>query len=401
MLKIQEDQVEIKFLAGRYSQFDCEYDIWGFCLSLHPLFNICKEIRVKENKKVLVGLSGGVDSSVAAYLLKKEGYDVIGATMAIWDGKYAASGKHACYGPDEDEEIREAREIADMLGIPYHVFDCAAAYKESVLNYFKTEYLSGRTPNPCVKCNQLIKFGMLPLMAEKGGLSYDYFATGHYARVSFDTARNRYILRKGIEPKKDQTYFIHRLSQDQLSRILLPLGELSKPEVREIARKAGIPAVEKEESQDFYGGDYKELLEMPATPGEIVLTDGRVVGEHHGFWNFTIGQRKGLGVAHSEPLYVVKLDPDTNRVIVGTREETYESAFLVKDLNWISIEKLTAPMEVTCKIRSAQKEREAMMSPGEDGVVNVTFFHPNDSIAPGQSAVFYEDDVVVGGGTIV
>ena len=356
---------------------------------------------MKEKKKVLVGLSGGVDSSVAAYLLKKEGYDVIGVTMAIWDGKYSASGKHACYGPDEDEEIREAREIAEMLEIPYHVFDCAAEYKESVLNYFKTEYLSGRTPNPCVKCNQLIKFGMLPLLAEKGGLAYDFFATGHYAQVTRDNVSKRYLLKKGLDPKKDQTYFIHRLSQEQLSTILLPLGGLTKPEVREIAREAGIPSVEKEESQDFYGGDYKELLEMPATPGDIVLADGKVLGTHNGFWNFTIGQRKGLGVAYSEPLYVVKLDPDANRVIVGTRKETYESTFIVNDLNWISIEKLTAPMEVACKIRSAQNGREATIEPNDDGGVKVTFYHPNDAITPGQSAVFYEDDIVVGGGVIV
>ncbi|NQV03075.1 MAG: tRNA 2-thiouridine(34) synthase MnmA [Bacteroidia bacterium] len=356
---------------------------------------------MKEKKRVLVGLSGGVDSSVAAYLLKKEGFEVIGITMAIWDGKYSASGKHACYGPDEDEEIREAKEISEMLDIPYHVFNCAAEYKESVLNYFKAEYLSGRTPNPCVKCNQLIKFGMLPLLAEKGGLDYDFFATGHYALVSHDSIRNRYILKKGVDSKKDQTYFIHRLSQNQLSKILLPLGGFTKPEVREIAREAGIPAVEKEESQDFYGGDYKELLEMPETPGEIVSTDGKVIGSHKGFWNFTIGQRKGLGIAYTEPLYVVKLDPDTNRVIVGTREETFDSTFFVNELNWISIETLKAPMEVTCKIRSAQKEREATIEPAGDGRIKVTFHHPNDAITPGQSAVFYEDDVVVGGGTIV
>ena len=367
---------------------------------MHAHFFRLNSGQMTENKKVLVGLSGGVDSSVAAFLLKQEGFDVVGVTMAIWDGKYSASGKHACYGPDEEEEIRETREIAEVLDIPFHVFDCAAEYKELVLNYFKAEYLTGRTPNPCVKCNQLIKFGMLPLLAEKGGLSYDYFATGHYARVEKDEVTDRFLLKKGVDPKKDQTYFIYRLSQEQLSRILLPLGEYTKAEVRELALEADLPTVEKEESQDFYGGDYKELLEMPEREGDIVLTDGKVVGSHQGFWNFTIGQRKGLGVAYTEPLYVLKLDPDQNRVIVGTREETYESTFDVTDLNWISIESLDADMEIMCKIRSAQQEREATIAPKEKGEVKVTFFHPTDAITPGQSAVFYDRDIVVGGGTI-
>jgi len=356
---------------------------------------------VKEKKTVLVGLSGGVDSSVAAYLLMQQGYNVIGVTMAIWDGKYTSTGKHACYGPDEEEEIREAREVAEALNIPYHVFDCAVEYKELILSYFKAEYLAGRTPNPCVKCNQLIKFGMLPLLAEKGGLLYDYFATGHYARVEKNDADNRFLLKKGVDPRKDQTYFIYRLSQEQLSRILFPLGEYTKPEVRELAREANLPVVEKAESQDFYGGDYKELLEMPDKEGDIVLANGKILGQHQGFWNYTIGQRKGLGVAYTEPLYVVKLDPEQNRVIVGIREETYESMFEVADLNWISIERLTAPMEVTCKIRSAQREREATIVPGEKGDVKVTFFYATDAITPGQSAVFYDGDIVVGGGIII
>jgi tRNA-specific 2-thiouridylase len=288
-----------------------------------------------------------------------------------------------------------------MLEIPHHVFDCSAGYKETVLKYFRSEYLAGRTPNPCVRCNQLIKFGLLPLLAEKSGLPYDHFATGHYARVEFDEKRNRYLLKKGVDPKKDQTYFIYRLSQDQLKRLILPLGEFTKEQVREMAREAGIPAHDREESQDFYGGDYQDLLGMPDTPGEIVLTDGKVVGSHSGFWNYTIGQRKGLGVAWSEPLYVVGLDSEKNRVIVGPRKETYRSEFLVNDLNWIAINRLERAMDVTCKIRSAQREREATIEPVENNIIKVSFFHPNDSITPGQSAVFYDGEVVVGGGIIL
>ena len=192
--------------------------------------------------------------------------------MAIWDGQFKSTGKHACYGPDEEEEIREAKEIAEQLGIPHHVYNCSSEYKEAVIEYFKSEYLSGKTPNPCVKCNQLIKFGLLPLMAEKAGISFDYFATGHYARVEQDTVTRRFLLKKAFDPVKDQTYFIYRLSQNQLSKVLFPLGEFTKRRIKEIAREAGIRAADKEESQDFYSGDYQELLEIKEKPGEITIT---------------------------------------------------------------------------------------------------------------------------------
>lgn len=347
-----------------------------------------------------MGLSGGVDSAVAAYLLQQEGHEVIGITMAIWDGQFMATGKHACYGPDEQEEIREAREIAEHLDIPYHVFDCSAEYKASVLNYFKSEYLSGRTPNPCIKCNQLIKFGLLPGLAEKAGIPFDHFATGHYARVEQDKISQRFFLKKGIDPHKDQSYFVYRLSQDQLSRILFPLGGFNKNRIKEIARNAGIVAADKEESQDFYSGDYKELLETNEKPGEIVDRKGKVLGFHKGIWNYTIGQRKGLGIAFSEPLFVVDLNTEKNRVIVGTREETYKTSFFVSDLNWISVETLDKQIDVLCKIRSGQKEREASLEPVTKGEVKVTYYQPNDSITPGQSAVFYDGELVIGGGII-
>ncbi|MCX6245195.1 MAG: tRNA 2-thiouridine(34) synthase MnmA [Bacteroidetes bacterium] len=356
-----------------------------------------------QRKKVIVGLSGGVDSSVAAYLLKQQGYEVTGVTMAIWDGKpglASSSGKHACYGPDENEEIAEARELAGILGIPYHVYDCSGRYKSMVLDYFKKEYLSGRTPNPCVKCNQLIKFGMLPEVAKSEGLEFDYFATGHYARVEWDEERKRHLLLKGADSKKDQTYFIYRLTQEQLSGILFPLGDLTKNQVREIAGTIHIPLTEKEESQDFYTGDYKDLLDVADTPGDIVNQKGNVLGRHNGIWNYTIGQRKGLGVAYTEPLYVLRLDKDKNQVIVGTHDETVHTSFLVNDLNWIAIESLTEPLDVKVKIRSAQKETDALIEPAGTDTVRVTFAIPNEGITPGQSAVFYQGEMVVGGGVI-
>jgi len=353
-------------------------------------------------QKVIVGLSGGVDSSVAAFLLKEQGYDVTGVTMSIWNqkGNTTPTRKHSCYGPDEEEEIHEAREVAKLLKIPYHVFDCSSRYTELVLDYFRSEYLSGRTPNPCVKCNQHIKFGMLPEIAGKEGIEFDYFATGHYARTGWDKNRKRFLLKKGIDNWKDQTYFISRLSQQQLANVLFPLGSLTKKEVREIAGKIDIPLSEKEESQDFYSGDYKELLNVSDQPGDIVNRLGNILGKHAGIWNFTIGQRKGLGIAYSEPLYVIELNKEKNQVIVGTRSEVLSTSFIVNDLNWIAIENLTGQMEISAKIRSAQKASPAMMEPIVEDYVKVVFHQANDGITPGQLAVFYQDDIVIGGGTI-
>ncbi|MBQ2645381.1 tRNA 2-thiouridine(34) synthase MnmA [bacterium] len=351
--------------------------------------------------KILVGLSGGVDSSVTALILKQQGHDVIGATMSIWgkNGIAEKSGhKNACYGPDEKEDIEEARKIASQLNIPYYVFDCANDYEKIVLDNFKKEYLEGHTPNPCVWCNALIKFGILPTLAKQNGLIFDKFATGHYARIVEENGK--FFLKRGIAQNKDQSYFLYRLKQEQLKNIIMPLGDYTKDEIRKIAKENNLYSAEKPDSQDFYGGDYNELLNVKEKEGNIVNLDGKILGKHKGIWNYTIGQRKGLGVSASEPLYVLSLRKETNEVVVGFADKTFKKSLIAEQLNWISIEKLTEEKQVKAKIRSTQQPVPATIIPYENDKVKVTFDDLQKSIAIGQSAVFYEDDTVVGGGII-
>lgn len=347
--------------------------------------------------KILVGLSGGVDSSVAALLLKQQGHEVIGATMKIWgkDGIAAKSGhKNACYGPDEIEDIEEARKIADKIGIPYYVFDCVEQYEKIVLENFKSEYLKGRTPNPCVFCNAYVKFGALPLVVRENGIEFDKFATGHYARI--EKTEDKYLLKRGILPKKDQSYFLYRLTQEQLKNILLPLGNYTKDEIRKIAKENGLDVAEKPDSQDFYDGDYNELLGINEVEGNIVDVNGNILGTHKGIWNYTIGQRKGLGVSSSEPLYVLSLNKDKNEVVVGGLDKTFKKSLIAVNLNWIVDE---IPNEVQVKIRSTQVPQKALIKRLDDEV-EVTFEEYQKSIAVGQSVVFYDNDIVLGGGII-
>ncbi|MBR4673677.1 MAG: tRNA 2-thiouridine(34) synthase MnmA [Victivallales bacterium] len=342
--------------------------------------------------KVAVGLSGGVDSSVAAALLKEQGHEVVGITMSLWrEGRYQGGCGDACFGPHEAEDIASARELCAQLNIPYHVFDCSDAYEKTVLDYFREEYLSGRTPNPCVRCNAAMKFGLLPRLARESGLAFDSFATGHYARVC--QRNGKWHLLRGVDVAKDQSYFLYRLTQEQLSGILFPLGELCKADVRTLAARYCLAVKDKPESQDFYSGDKSELMQTPPRQGNIVDETGKVLGTHQGHWNFTIGQRRGLGVSSTQPLYVVDINACRNEVVLGPVEKLLSKRLLLTDCRWVSG---TPPSgSVLAKIRSTSKPVSAHFA---DGVL--VFTDGVSAAALGQSAVLYNGDEVLGGGVI-
>jgi tRNA-specific 2-thiouridylase len=350
--------------------------------------------------KITVGMSGGVDSSVAALLLRNAGHDVSGIMMKLWREPVARPvAGSACYGPDEEKDIEAARGVCAQLRIPFFLFDCSKEYEDLIVRNFRDEYLAGRTPNPCVRCNPLVKFGLLPAAARRSGVGFDRFATGHYARVALDETMGRYLLRTAADPRKDQSYFLYRLSQDQLSETLFPLGEYLKSQVRRIARDEDLPVHDHPESQDFYSGDLSDLMGRPNAEGDIVDARGMVLGKHKGIWNYTIGQRKGLGLASPAPLYVTAIDAGRNRLVVGPESETYRPSCLVKECAWVAFEDLEGPMDVTVKIRSTSRPARATISPA-GGLVLVRFAQPLSAVTPGQSAVFYRDDIVVGGGII-
>jgi tRNA-specific 2-thiouridylase len=347
-------------------------------------------------------MSGGVDSSVAAALLKEKGYEVIGVTMKVWDGEtLPANGtRHACYGPGEEEDLEDARKVAQVLGIPLYIFDLRQEYKIEVLDYFCHEYLSGRTPNPCIRCNRRVKFDALLEKARDTGIEFDYFATGHYARVEHDESGSRYLLKKAKDMAKDQSYFLFALSQEQLSNSLFPLGNHTKEEVRKMARDLELGIDDKSESQDFFAGDYSSLLGKVARPGPILNKEGEILGEHRGIPFYTIGQRKGLGISSKEPLYVTAIDQGKNVIVVGPKEEAYGDELVAMELNWIAIQELSRPVDLKAKIRYLHKEAEAMVIPLDEDKVHVKFKEPQMAITPGQAVVFYDDDTVIGGGTI-
>ena len=350
----------------------------------------------KAPTKVAVGLSGGVDSSVAALLLKDAGYDVVGVTMRLWRGTFRGGERDACFGPGEAGDIERARALAGSLGIEYRVVDCSEAYERAIVGAFRETSLKGETPNPCVLCNAAMKFGLMPRLAREAGLEFDRFATGHYARLV--ERGGRFAVRRAIDTKKDQSYFLYRLSQEQLSLAMFPLGEKTKAEVRRTAAERGLAAADQADSQDFYSGDKAELIGEKPREGEITDLSGRVLGRHPGFWNFTVGQRKGLGAFGPEPMYVVRLDPCRNRVVLGTRAEAFTREFEVGDMRWMASEPTDGRIEAFVKIRSTGEPlgpvelRGGRCFASGEGLFGV---------APGQSAVFYDSDgVILCGGVI-
>jgi tRNA-specific 2-thiouridylase len=380
-----------------------------------------------ENTTIAVAMSGGVDSStVAAILARGGGGDdndsidsrtaVVGLTLQLWDQTRLA-GKHGI--PDAPkagrccsiDDVYDARRVAEDLGIPYYVVNQEERFERDVVRPFVDEYLAGRTPIPCSLCNDHIKFDQLLKTARSIGA--ERIATGHYAVNEYDPERQRWILKRPADLAKDQTYFLFGLTQEQLAHTLFPLGHMTKPEVRDIARQHGLRLADKPDSQEICfipGGDYKQFIaayldergeEMPETAGELVAANGAVLGRHEGISNFTVGQRKGLGVASPTPLYVLNINPASHRVTVGADADLATRTLRARQLNWISIAKLTEPMRVRAKIRHRHEPAWAMLERAGEGEVIATFDEPQRAVTPGQSAVFYDGDEVVGGGWIV
>jgi tRNA-specific 2-thiouridylase len=351
-------------------------------------------------EEVMVAMSGGVDSSVAALLLLEQGYRVSGVTLRLFDK--TASETRVCRF---QQDVKDAENVASRLGIRYEVLDLSEDFRREVVSRFVGGYEAGRTPNPCIDCNRYIKFGKLAEFAARKGAGC--LATGHYARVEYDAGRGRWLLKKAKDVTKDQTYVLYSLSQEVLSHTLFPLGSLCKSEVRELALKNGLVNSHKPDSEDICfipDGDYAGFLEnqigISPRPGNFIDQNGHVLGAHRGLIHYTVGQRKGLGLSFAAPRYVLGKNAEDNTVVLGENKDLFRDSLTVSGVNWIAMERLEKPMKASVKIRYSQTEAGATVSPLENGRISVRFDRPQRAVTPGQAAVFYKGDLVLGGGTI-
>lgn len=354
-----------------------------------------------EKKKVVVGMSGGVDSSVAAYLLKKQGYDVIGITMQIWqeDKEYEEREGGCC----SLSAVDDARRVCEKLDIPFYVLNFRDSFKENVIKYFVQEYIDGKTPNPCIACNKHLKFD--ELLRKARGIGAEYVATGHYAKI--EERDGRYLLIRSDDDRKDQTYALYNFTQDQLAHTLMPCGGYTKDKIREIAKEIGLAVHNKKDSEEIcfisdndHGRFIKEERPGEVKPGNFVDSKGNVLGKHKGIVYYTIGQRKGLGIALGKPVFVTDIRPETNEVVLGSEETIFNTDLIAKDVNFIPFDKLDGEMNVQAKVRYSAKPADAVISPLPDGRVKVSFKEKQRAITKGQSVVFYDGEIVVGGGII-